>query len=181
MSKYKGKNNARKTLFLPSQKPFHTNMQTETERKFLVKGDFDPGANPGTSIRQAYLCRHPERTVRVRMEGSHGKLTIKGKSDNKGLMRMEWEYYIPAGEAESLLEICEPGRIEKTRYRVGAGDHVFEVDVFHGENHGLVLAEIELRSAGESFARPSWLGKEVTGDPRYYNAMLSQKPYSTWT
>lgn len=152
-------------------------MSKEIERKFLVHGDFKSQAFRSERIMQGYLSSVPERTVRVRIKGNEGFLTIKGQSNASGLTRYEWEKEIPVDEARELLQLSEPGMIDKTRYLVQVGKHVFEVDEFYGENEGLILAEIELQSEDEPFEKPEWLGKEVTGDPRYYNAMLSKKPY----
>lgn len=152
-------------------------MSKEIERKFLVRGDFKSLAFRSERITQGYLSSVPERTVRVRIKGNEGFITIKGLSNASGLTRYEWEKEIPVDEARELLQLSEPGMIDKTRYLVQVGKHVFEVDEFYGENEGLILAEIELQSEDEPFEIPEWLGKEVTGDPRYYNAMLSKKPY----
>lgn len=152
-------------------------MSKEIERKFLVRGDFKSQAFRSERITQGYLSSVPERTVRVRIKGNEGFITIKGQSNASGLTRYEWEKEIPVDEARELLQLSEPGMIDKTRYLVQVGKHVFEVDEFYGENEGLILAEIELQSEDEPFEKPEWLGKEVTGDPRYYNAMLSKKPY----
>jgi CYTH domain-containing protein len=118
--------------------------------------------------------------VRVRIKGEKAFITIKGMSDNAGLSRFEWEKEISVSEAEALLEICEKGKIDKTRYIVPAGAHTYEVDVFHGKNEGLIIAEIELNSEDESFEKPAWLGEEVTDNTRYYNATLSKKPFKSW-
>ena len=155
-------------------------MSKEIERKFLVRGDFKSQAFRSERIMQGYLSSVPERTVRVRIKGNEGFLTIKGQSNASGLTRYEWEKEIPVDEARELLQLSEPGMIDKTRYFVQVGKHVFEVDEFYGENEGLILAEIELQSEDEPFEKPEWLGKEVTGDPRYYNAMLSKKPYKKY-
>lgn len=152
-------------------------MSKEIERKFLVRGDFKSLAFRSERITQGYLSSVPERTVRVRIKGNEGFITIKGRSNASGLTRYEWEKEIPVDEARELLQLSEPGMIDKTRYLVQVGKHVFEVDEFYGENEGLILAEIELQSEDEPFEKPEWLGKEVTGDPRYYNAILSKKPY----
>ena len=133
-----------------------------------------------TRITQGYLSSVPERTVRVRIKGDKGFITIKGIGSVSGASRFEWEKEIPVSEVEQLLEICEPGVIDKTRYLVSSGKHTFEVDVFHGENEGLVLAEVELSSEDEAFVKPDWLGDEVTGDTRYYNSMLMKNPYKNW-
>ena len=155
-------------------------MAIEIEKKFLVKGDFKSQAHKNTRITQGYLCSVPERTVRVRIKGDKGFLTIKGIGNASGASRFEWEKEIPVVEAEELLKICEPGVIDKTRYLVKKGVHTFEVDEFYGENEGLVVAEIELNAEDESFEKPSWLGEEVTGDKRYFNAMLMKTPYTKW-
>ena len=155
-------------------------MAQEIERKFLVSGDFRPYTTGHTRIIQAYLSSAPGRVVRIRIEEEKGFLTIKGKTRQDGTSRYEWEKEIPAKEARELLNICEPGMIEKIRHRVPAGRHIFEVDEFLGQNKGLIVAEVELGSPDESFERPGWLGEEVTGNPRYYNASLVKNPYSTW-
>jgi len=155
-------------------------MAQEIERKFLVKGDFKPFAYKSSRVIQGYLCSVPERAVRVRVKGEKGFLTIKGIGNKEGTSRYEWEREIPVSEAEELLKICEPGVIDKTRYLVKQDDHTFEVDEFYGENEGLVVAEIELKSETDVFEMPDWLGKEVTGDVRYYNVMLMKTPFTTW-
>ena len=154
----------------------------EIERKFLVNSmAFKDEAYKHTRIIQGFLNTDPERTVRVRLKGDKGILTVKGKSSDDGLKRFEWEKPISKADAEALLELCESGKIDKTRYLVKAESHTFEIDEFYGANAGLVVAEIELSSEDESFAKPNWLGKEVTGDHRYYNSQLSKVPYTTWT
>lgn len=155
-------------------------MAQEIERKFLVNGDFKKDAVKQTRITQGYLSSVPERTVRVRIKGDKGYITIKGIGNDSGASRFEWEKEIPVADVENLLKICEPGIIDKTRYIIPAGERKFEVDEFYGENEGLVVAEIELGSEDEKFERPSWLGKEVTGDARYYNSMLMKNPYKKW-
>ena len=155
-------------------------MGLEIERKFLVAGDFRPFANKATRIIQGYLSSVPERTVRVRIKDDKGFLTVKGTSSKSGTTRFEWEKEIPVGEAQELIAICESGVIDKTRYIVEAGRHIYEIDEFHGDNQGLIVAEIELASEDETFAKPQWLGKEVTGDTRYYNSMLMKNPYRNW-
>lgn len=153
----------------------------EIERKFLVNSKaFLNEYKNSYRIVQGYLSSVPERTVRVRIKGDKGYLTIKGKSNESGLSRMEWEKEIDVNEAESLLQICESGVIDKIRYDIELGNHTFEVDVFEGENKGLIIAEVELQSENESFEKPDWLGEEVTGDERYYNANLSKKPFVKW-
>ena len=131
-------------------------------------------------IIQGYLSAHPERTVRVRVMEKKGFLTIKGKSNKTGTTRFEWEKEIPLFEAQSLLSLCEEPIIDKIRYQVPVANHVFEVDVFAANNAGLVLAEVELAHELENYTSPDWLGKEVTGELKYYNSKLSQKPYKEW-
>lgn len=152
----------------------------EIERKFLVDGDFMPFVKKSIRITQGYLSTAPGRTVRVRIKGDKGFLTIKGPASPSGLSRFEWEKEIPVTEAQDLLKLCENGVIDKTRHLVDAGRHTYEVDVFHGANEGLIIAEIELSAEDEAFIRPSWLGQEVTGDRRYYNSMLMKNPYKEW-
>lgn len=154
----------------------------EIERKFLVTSEaFKSAAHKRTRIVQGFLNTHPERTVRVRIQGNDGFITIKGKSNKSGLSRFEWEKQISQAEAEELLHLCEPGIIEKTRYEIFSDNHTFEVDDFMAENEGLIIAEIELGSENEPFSKPEWLGKEVTGDVKYYNSNLSKNPFKTWT
>ena len=152
-------------------------MAKEIERKFLVTGGFRQDSPESYRIVQGYICSDPDRTVRVRVRGEKGFLTIKGRSSEDGLSRYEWEKEIPVSEALELMALCGSGVIDKTRYLVPFGAHTYEFDVFHGANEGLVLAEIELSDENEPFERPSWLGEEVTGDVRYYNSMLSRNPY----
>lgn len=153
----------------------------ETECKFLVlRDDYKAAAAEKFDIAQGYLSSHPERTVRVRIKGDKGFLTVKGKGNESGTTRMEWEKEISLDEAKLLLPLCEKGAIEKTRYEIPYGNHVYEVDEFYGENAGLVIAEIELEDENEAFEKPDWLGEEVTGDERYYNAYLSRHPYNEW-
>jgi len=149
----------------------------EIERKFRVRDDaWRDAGDEGTSIRQGYLSLEPERTVRVRLAGDRGTLTVKGRT--RGATRAEFEFAIPADEAQALLEgLCLRPLIEKTRYRIAHGAHVFEVDVFAGENEGLVLAEVELDDEDERVELPAWIGEEVTGDPRFYNAQLVREPW----
>jgi len=155
-------------------------MAQEIERKFLVEGKFKPFAEKSLRIKQGYISSDPERSVRIRISGDKGFITIKGIGNKEGTSRYEWEKEIPSDEAEALLKICEPGIIEKTRYLVHHGDHTFEVDEFYGENEGLTIAEVELESEDEQFEKPGWLGREITGDDRYYNVMLMKNPKSTW-
>jgi len=153
----------------------------EIERKFLVTSHlYRTEAFKKTRIIQGFLNTAKERTVRVRIKGDKGFLTVKGKSFNNGLSRFEWEKEITVVEAENLLKICEKGTIDKIRYEVKFGNHIFEVDEFHGDNEGLVVAEIELKDENQVFEKPKWLGKEVTGDIRYYNSQLSKQPFITW-
>jgi adenylate cyclase len=153
----------------------------EIERKFLVtSNDFISESQVHFEIAQGYLSSHPERTVRVRIKGDKGYLTIKGKGNESGVSRFEWEKEIPLDDAKKLLLLCEKGVIHKTRYNIKKGNHTFEVDVFHDENNGLIIAEIELNNEEEIFEKPKWLGKEVTNNENYYNAFLSRKPFSTW-
>lgn len=155
-------------------------MATEIERKFRVKGDFAREVFQSERIVQGYICSRPGRTVRVRIRGEEGFLTIKGPSDDKGLSRYEFERQISLCDAEALLALCEPGVIDKVRHLIRAGRHVWEVDVFHGLNEGLVMAEIELAAEDEPFEKPGWLGEEVSGDRRFYNSMLAKHPYCEW-
>jgi adenylate cyclase len=153
----------------------------EIERKFLVTSDeYKTAAFAKNEIAQGYLNSTPERTVRVRIKGNKGYLTIKGKGNESGMSRFEWEKEIPVSEAKSLLELCEKGVISKTRFEIKVGNHVYEVDEFYGENSGLVIAEIELKSETETFEKPSWLGNEVTNNEQYYNAYLSKTPFKNW-
>ena len=155
-------------------------MAQEIERKFLVKGDFKAVAKKEIRIIQGYLSSVPERTVRVRIKGDKGYITIKGIVSESGATRFEWEKEIPTIEVYDLLKICEPGVIDKSRFLVDVGKHTFEVDEFYGDNYGLTVAEVELSSEDEAFEKPEWLGEEVTGDPRYYNSMLLKNPYTQW-
>ncbi|MFT5102383.1 MAG: adenylate cyclase [Candidatus Latescibacterota bacterium] len=153
----------------------------EIERKFLVNSEaFKKTAKTQERIIQGFLNTHKERTVRVRVKGDTGFITVKGLSNTEGTTRFEWEKEISVSEAQSLLKICEEGIIEKVRYEIPIGNHIFEVDEFFGSNTGLVVAEIELSSENETFTKPEWLGEEVTGDIRYYNSLLSKKPYTGW-
>lgn len=156
-------------------------MAQEIERKFLVKSDaFKAQVSKETRITQGYLSSIPERTVRVRVKGTKGFITIKGIGSASGASRYEWEKEIPVEEVNELLKICEPGVIDKTRYEIKNGPFKFEVDEFYGENQGLTVAEIELNSENDSFEKPEWLGEEVTGDVKYYNSMLMKNPYAKW-
>ncbi len=156
-------------------------MAQEIEKKFLVSTDaFKAEASKQTRITQGYLSSIPERTVRVRVKGSKGFITIKGIGNESGASRYEWEKEIPVEEVQELLIICEPGVIDKTRYEVKVGKYTYEIDEFYGENQGLTVAEIELSNEYDSFEKPSWLGQEVTGDVKYYNSMLMKNPYTKW-
>jgi CYTH domain-containing protein len=153
----------------------------EIERKFLVTStEFIKEAIRQSRIVQGYLSSNPERTVRVRVKGDKGFLTIKGIGNKSGLSRFEWEKEIPLADAEQLLLLCEQGIIDKIRYEVAVSNHLYEVDVFSGANEGLIIAEIELSNENESFEKPNWLGMEVTNDNRYYNAYISKNPFKNW-
>ena len=154
-------------------------MANEIERKFLVKGEAWKALARGTRYRQGYLSSVKERTVRVRTIGDKGYLTVKGITT--GMTRPEFEYEIPAADADAMLsDLCEKPLIEKNRYKVRVGRHTWEVDEFFGENHGLVVAEVELGSDDEGLEKPVWVGEEVTGDPRYFNSNLIRHPYTKW-
>lgn len=155
-------------------------MPREIERKFLVTGEYKSQAFAHSRIVQGYICSARGRTVRVRLRDGRGYLTIKGASDSAGMSRYEWEKEISREEAEELMKLCEEGVIDKTRYLVRSGSHVFEVDEFYGDNEGLVMAEVELASEDEPFDRPAFIGREVTGDVRYYNSQLMKHPYREW-
>ena len=147
----------------------------------MVKSEaFKAEAFKQMRITQGYLSLVPERTVRVRVKGDKGFITVKGKSSASGVSRFEWEKEIPVEEARDLLQLCEPGIIDKTRFLVKCGDYCFEIDEFYGDNKGLTMAEIELPDEHAAFERPDWLGEEVTGDSRFYNAMLTKKPFTKW-
>jgi len=153
----------------------------EIERKFLVESnDFKVKAFKKTRIIQGFLSTDKKRTVRVRLKGEVGFLTIKGESNSSGLSRFEWEKEIAKIEAEALLKLCKKGIIDKVRYEVKVEGHIFEIDEFFGDNEGLTIAEIELKSEKESFKKPVWLGEEVTGDKKYYNSQLSMAPFKSW-
>lgn len=153
----------------------------EIERKFLVKSnDFKTQAYEQNRITQGYINSNPDRTVRVRIKGNKGFLTIKGKGNESGMTRFEWEKEILIEEASALLQLSEKATIDKIRFEIKVGNHTFEVDEFFGENQGLIIAEIELSSESDVFEKPIWLGKEVTNDERYYNAYLSQNPFKSW-
>lgn len=153
-------------------------MATEIERKFLVNSDAWRDGQPGVLLQQGYLSRDPDRTVRVRVAGDAAFLTIKGRSE--GISRVEFEYPVPVEDARALLALCLPPLIEKRRHEVRHGGHVWEIDEFLGANAGLIVAELELPAEDTAFEHPSWLGREVSDDPRYYNSNLSQVPFSAW-
>ncbi len=152
----------------------------EIERKFLIEDASLLENLTGKAIAQGYLSIDPERAVRVRISDDKGFLTVKGKSNQSGTTRFEWEKEIDLSEAEELLKLCLPTVISKTRFTISQNDFVWEIDVFHADNAGLILAEIELESEDQKFDRPDWIGNEVTGDKRYYNAYLSQHPFKSW-
>lgn len=153
----------------------------EIERKFLVTSQqFKTEAIRKTHIKQGFLNTDKARTVRVRLKGDSGFITVKGPSTDGGLSRFEWEKEISKADAEALLQVCETGMIDKIRYEIEVGNHLFEVDEFFGDNTGLIVAEVELSHPTEIFKKPTWLGEEVTGDAKYYNSQLSKKPFSTW-
>lgn len=154
-------------------------MAIETERKFLVANDSWREGVVGTAYKQGYILNSATNTVRVRVAGAKGFLTIKGQGSD--LTRTEYEYEIPLSDAEEMLaDLCEKPLIEKTRYKLTVANHVWDLDVFYGDNQGLVIAEIELAHEQEAFEKPDWLGQEVTGDERYFNAYLVRHPYSSW-
>lgn len=156
-------------------------MAQEIERKFLVSSDeFKAAAAKSVRITQGYLCSIPERTVRVRVKGEKGFLTIKGIGNESGASRYEFEKEITVEEAQELLKICEPGVIDKTRFLVDHEGHIFEVDEFYGSNEGLTVAEVELTDEKQTVHKPAWLAEEVTGDSRYYNSMLMKQPFTQW-
>lgn len=155
-------------------------MALEIERKFLVAGDFKSLATSHSRIMQGYICSQRGRTVRVRLRDEKAYLTIKGPSFNGGLSRYEFEKEITKDEGLSLMRLCEAGIIDKIRWLVPVGRHIFEVDEFFGENEGLIVAEVELEKEDEAFERPAFLGEEVTGDRKYYNSSLRLYPYKQW-
>ncbi|MDR9400871.1 MAG: CYTH domain-containing protein [Psychroflexus sp.] len=152
----------------------------EIERKFLVTNtDFKQEATEAYDIKQAYLQKDPAKSVRIRLKNNKAWITIKGISDQQGLIRKEWEYPIPANDAGELLQLCDQ-KIEKTRYEVLFKQHRYEVDVFKGDNKGLIIAEIELDSKTQEISKPTWLGREITGKTKYYNLALLDHPYKNW-
>lgn len=155
-------------------------MALEIERKFLVRGDFLGDVSSSSRIVQGYLAASPVASVRVRVYGEKGYMTVKGRPGESCMSRFEWEKEIPVDEALMLMKLCGGGVIDKVRHLVPYDGHVFEVDVFHGQNEGLVVAEVELKSEDEDFSRPQWLGEEVTSDVRYRNSMLLKHPFTKW-
>ena len=155
-------------------------MPLEIERKFLVVGDYKSLSASHSRIMQGYICSGRGRTVRVRLRDDKGYLTIKGPSLNGGLSRYEFEKEITKDEALSLMRLCEPGIIDKTRWLVPVGSHTYEVDEFYGDNQGLVMAEVELGSEDEAYEKPDFIGREVTGDKRFYNSHLLVNPFFKW-
>jgi len=154
-------------------------MALEIERKFLLAGEGWRGLAEGKNYRQGYLCSDEVRTVRVRIAGENGFITVKGKT--KGMARDEYEYEIPLADAEEMLNaLCGATSIEKIRYKIPFAGHVWEVDEFFKENRGLIIAEVELESEDEAFVKPDWVGREVTADRRYYNASLAACPFNRW-
>lgn len=154
----------------------------EIERKFLVLSEaFKSEAFNKTRIVQGFLNSDKDRIVRIRIRGDDGFITVKGQPAEDGLTRFEWEKQISKSDAEALLNLCEEGMIEKIRYEIKSGDHVFEVDEFFGTNEGLIVAEVELDQVSEVFKKPDWLGEEVTGEAKYYNSQLVKHPYKNWT
>jgi len=155
-------------------------MAYEIERKFLVKGEFKQFALSSTYIVQGYIYFDKEKSVRVRIRGDKGFITVKSSVGDSKVTRNEWEYEVPASEANEMLRLCGENVIEKTRYIVNVKNLTVEVDEFYGENEGLLLAEIELSNESQQIELPDFLGKDVTGIPRYYNSELSKHPYSEW-
>lgn len=156
-------------------------MLQEIERKFRVKNTtFLQDIKSKSKIVQGYLSSNPDRTVRIRVKNNKGFITIKGRSNDSGTTRLEWEKEIDFQEAHQLMNLCEDFIIEKTRYEVIFQNQLFEIDIFEGKNEGLIIAEIELESENQNLIFPDWLGQEVTGDIRFYNAYLSRKPYDSW-
>ncbi|MGI9559520.1 MAG: CYTH domain-containing protein [Flavobacteriaceae bacterium] len=156
-------------------------MKREIERKFLItSNDYKQNISSKHDIIQGYLSTKPSRTVRIRVGGGKGYLTIKGGTSKNGLCRLEWEKELPLEEADELMALCLPNKIEKTRCKVNYKGWLFEVDIFKGINEGLKIAEIELDSEADIFEKPKWLGEEVTGIKKYYNSQLCQNPFTKW-
>lgn len=153
----------------------------EIERKFLVKDhSFINEAFKKRRILQGYICSDAERSVRIRVYDDEAFLTIKSATNERGWSRYEFEQPVALKDAEELMKLCLPGQIDKVRHYVKVGGHIWEVDVFYGENEGLIVAEIELESEEETFELPLWAGQEVSGDAKYYNSMLTKNPFSAW-
>lgn len=178
MNSYAGRN----LKFLINGFPFSWEINMiEIERKFLVISDaYKAEAFKKTRIIQGFLNTHPDRTVRVRLKENKGVLTVKGRASKNGVTRFEWEKELSKTDTEALLELCEKGIIDKVRHEVKVENHIFEIDEFFGDNQGLVIAEIELKTEDETFSKPKWLGVEVTGDLKYYNSQLGKNPFNTW-
>ena len=157
---------------------YSSSMGVEIERKFLVRDRGVLDGAEGVPYRQGYLSTDPDRTVRVRRAGEHGYITVKGRST--GASRAEFEYEIPVADVDAMLALCIPPVIEKVRHRIDHSGRVWEVDVFSGANEGLVVAEVELPSEDVEVDLPSWIGDEVTDDPRYFNASLVAHPFRDW-
>ena len=165
----------------PINKHMTESKNIEIERKFLVAGAYKHLAIQKNRIVQGFLSLVPERTVRIRIIGKKSFITVKGISNQSGTSRFEWEKEISLTEARNLLKLCESETIDKTRYIVKAEENLkFEIDEFYGENQGLTVAEIELPHENTTFSKPSWLGKEVTGEKKYYNSMLVKNPFKNW-
>lgn len=155
-------------------------MGYEIERKFLVKGEYKSKAFNSFRIKQGYLSVSGVNVIRVRIKGDKAFITVKSSFTEGKLKRHEWEYEIPVIDAEEMLELCDAEVIDKTRYLIKAGKHIYEVDEFYGDNDGLLIAEVELQDEDEIFEKPEWLGEEVTGNVRYYNSFLSVHPFKSW-
>ena len=156
-------------------------MKREIERKFLITSNsFKQNISSKYNIVQGYLSTDPSRSVRLRISNSKGYLTIKGRASKNGLSRLEWEKELPIKEANELIALCLPNKIIKTRYKVNYKGHIFDIDIFKGMNEGLNIAEIELNSEEDTFEKPKWLGKEITGIKKYYNSQLCQNPFTKW-
>lgn len=156
-------------------------MPQEIERKFLVKSDaYKTASFHSHHITQGYIATNSSATVRIRIQEDLGFITIKGKSNDTGTSRYEWEKEISFEEAKELLLLCSAGVIDKIRYKIRVKDFIYEVDEFFGDNDGLVIAEIELNHEEDEFEKPDWIGQEVTGDSKYYNAMLIRHPFCNW-
>lgn len=157
-------------------------MKQEIERKFLLTDNsWKTEGIVGVDYKQAYLASNMDRTVRIRVAGSQGYITIKGPTIENSIAHAEYEYEIPKSDAEYLFNnLCEPGKVEKTRYKLPYGNHIWEIDVFYGDNEGLIMAEVEMESEHEDVLLPPWVGTEVTGNSQYANAMLAKNPYKNW-